>query len=89
MNTLRQLCAAVVLTFTIALSASAGDMHTTAPTPPQTAPTPAPAQGEMSTTHNGEISTGAPGDMHTTETSADATLAGVVVDLVRGVLALL
>lgn len=85
MNNLRHLCAAVVLTLTIALSTSAGDMHTTAPTPPPSAP----ASGEMSTTLNGDMHTGAPGDIHTTEASADVTLAGVVVDLVQGVLALL
>ncbi len=89
MNTLRHLCAAVVLTLTISLSASAGDMHTTAPTPPPPAPTPAQAQGEMTTGLNGNMHTGAAGDMHTTETSADVTLAGAVVDLVQGVLALL
>ena len=81
MNTLRNICAAVVLTLTIALSTAAGDMHTTAPTPPQPAPTPVEAQGE--------ITTGLNGDMHTTESGADVTLAGAVVDLVQGVLALL
>jgi hypothetical protein len=80
MNTLRQLCAALVLTLMIALSTSAGDMHTTV-APPQPAPTPAEAQGN--------IHTGAPGDIHTTEATAAEVLAGAVVDLVQGVLALL
>jgi hypothetical protein len=56
---------------------------------PEPTPTPAEAQGDISTTLNGNMHTGAPGDMHTTETSADVTLAGAVVDLVQGVLALL
>ena len=89
MKTSHKPCAAIVLTFMLALSTSAGDIHTTAPTPPQSAPSSAPAPGEMSTPLNGTLHTGAPGDMHTTETSADVTLAGAVVNLVQGVLALL
>ncbi|HEX8285535.1 MAG TPA: hypothetical protein VF588_19425 [Pyrinomonadaceae bacterium] len=43
----------------------------------------------MSTTLNGTMHTGEPGDIHTTEAAADVTLAGAVVDLVQGVLSLL
>lgn len=78
MRILGKLFAAYVLTLTLALSTLAGDISTPL-APPQPAPAPAEAQGVIST----------PGDMHTTETSADVTLAGVVVDLVEGVLALL
>lgn len=88
MKTLRRLCGASVLTLTFALFASAGEMSTPlAPPPP--APPSAPAQGEMSTTLNGTMHTGEPGDIHTTEAAADVTLAGAVVDLVQGVLSLL
>ena len=80
MKTLRRLCSTIVLTLMLALSASAGDIHTTV-TPPQPAPTPAEAQGE--------ITTGVNGDMHTTEATAEEVLAGAVVDLVQGVLSLL
>lgn len=56
MKTLRQLFAVIVLTLMIAVSSSAGDMHTTAPAPPPPS-TPAPVEGEMSTTFYGDIHT--------------------------------
>ena len=83
MRTLRRLFAAVVFTLMFTLSTFAGEMSTTV------APPSAPAQDEMTTGLNGDISTGAPGDIHTTEEAADVTLAGAVVDLVQGVLSLL
>lgn len=83
MRAIRRICTASVLSLFFTLPAFAGEISTTV------APPPAPAQGEMTTGLNGNIHTGAPGDMHTTETSADVTLAGAVVDLVQGVLALL
>jgi hypothetical protein len=88
MKTFRQLCVAVVLSLVFSLSTSAGDMHTTVGGP-QPAPTPAPMEGETTTSLNGNIHTGAPDEMHTGEATADATLAEAVVDLVQGVLALL
>jgi hypothetical protein len=63
----------------IAVSSSAGNMHTTAPTPP---PDPAPSGGETSTTTDG--------DMHTGD--SDETTAAVVagaLSLVQGVWSLL
>lgn len=84
MRIVRRFLAVSVLAFTLVTTMHAGVISTPAPQP-----TPAPAQGEISTTLNGDMHTGAPGDIHTTETSADVTLAGAVVDLVQGVLALL
>src|SRR5215207_910199 len=57
MKTLRQLFAVIVLTLTIAVPSSAGNMHTTAPTPPPD-PTPATTQGEMTTSDGGDMHTG-------------------------------
>lgn len=85
MKKLQQICAALLLLATLSISASAGQIEIGSPQPPP----PAPAQGDISTTLNSTLHTGAPGDMHTTEASADVTLAGAVVDLVQGVLALL
>ncbi|MCA1621593.1 MAG: hypothetical protein LC795_20440 [Acidobacteria bacterium] len=79
MKTVRYFFSALALTSALSLSTFAGDIHTGLE--PQPTPTPVEAQGETSTTLNG--------DMHTTEAGADVTLAGAVVDLVRGVLALL
>ena len=83
MKTLRQLFAVIVLTLMLSLSSSAGDIHTTV-APPQPAPTPTGAEGEMSTTVNG--------DMHTTNsdeaTVGDAVVADVL-SLVQVVLSLL
>lgn len=83
MKTLRQLFAVIVLTLTIAVSSSAGDMHTTAPTP-QPAPTPASVEGDVSTPVNGTI--------HTTNsdeaTAGEAVVAGAL-SLLQGVLSLL
>lgn len=85
MRTLRRLCTASVLSLAFTLSAFAGEISTTVAPPPPSAP----AQGEITTGLNGNMHTGAPGDIHTTESSADVTLAGAVVDLVQGVLSLL
>jgi hypothetical protein len=43
----------------------------------------------MSTPVNGDITTSAPGDMHTTEEAGEGSLAGAVVGLVQTVLSLL
>jgi hypothetical protein len=83
MKTLRQLFAVIVLILTIALSSSAGDMHTTAPTP-QPSPTPEAATGETTTGVDGDIHTG-----DTDEAAAgDAVVAGAL-SLLQGVLSLL
>lgn len=87
MRTKRKFFAASILAFALSVSATAGDLHTGVQ--PEPTPTPAEAQGDISTTLNGNIHTGAPGEMSTPEASADVTLAGAVVDLVQGVLALL
>jgi hypothetical protein len=81
MKTLRQLFAVIVLTLMIAVSSSAGDMHTTAPAPQ---PTPTPAEGEVSTTFNGNIHTG-----DTEEANAGEAVAADVLSLVQVVLSLL
>lgn len=83
MKTLRQLFAVIVLTFVLALSSYAGDIHTTV-APPQPAPAPAAVQGEMSTTANGNMHTG-----DTDEAAAgDAVVAGAL-SLLQGVWSLL
>lgn len=74
MKTLRQLFAVIVLTLMITASSSAGDMHTTAPTPP---PASEPAGGDI---HTGNSDGG---DMHTGDT--DGVAAG---DAVAGALSL-
>jgi hypothetical protein len=83
MKSLRKLCTAYVLILALACSALAGDISTPL-APPQPAQTPAPAEGEMSTTFYG--------DMHTTNTdevtAGDAVVAGAL-SLVQGVLSLL
>lgn len=84
MRIVRRFLAVSALALTLVTTVHAGVISTPAPQP-----TPAPAQGEMSTTLNGTIHAGAPGEIQTGEASADVTLAGVVVDLVQGVLALL
>jgi hypothetical protein len=81
MKTLRQLFAVIVLTLMIAVSSSAGDMHTTAPAPQ---PTQAPAEGDMSTTVNGDIHTGNSDEA----TAGEAVVAGAL-SLLQGVLSLL
>lgn len=82
MKKLQKPCATLLLISTLTLSAFAGQIEIGSPQPP-------PAQGDISTTLNGEMTAGAPEDMHATETSADVTLAGALVDLVQGVLSLL
>ena len=87
MKNLQKFCAALLLISTLSLSVFAGQIEIGYQPTPQ--PTPAQSQGEISTTINGTIHTGAPGDIHTTEATADVTLAEAVVGLVQGVLALL
>jgi hypothetical protein len=55
MRTLRRISTASALVFTLALSTFAGEITTGIA--PQPAPTPATAEGEMSTPLNGDIST--------------------------------
>src|SRR5215212_6553708 len=83
MKTLRQLFTAIVLTLMIAVSSSAGNMHTTAPAPPPD-PTPATTAGEMSTPPNGTIHTG-----NSDEAGAGDALAAGALSLLEGVLSLL
>jgi hypothetical protein len=87
MRTMRNLFAVLVLLAALSTSLFAGTMHTGIE--PQPTPTPAPMEGETATSLNGNIHTGAPGDIHTGEAAADVALAEAVVDLVQGVLALL
>ena len=87
MKPMRYLFAALVLASALSMSGFAGTIHTGIQ--PQPTPTPAEANGEMSTTVNGTTHTGAPGDLHTGEATAEGVLAEAVVDLVQGVLALL
>lgn len=75
MKTLRQLFAVIVLTFMLALSSSAGIIHTTEPTPPP-ASEPATAGGDIHTGNSDEA------------TAGDAVVAGAL-SLLQGVLALL
>jgi hypothetical protein len=82
MKTLRQLFAVIVLTLMLALSSSAGDIHTTV-APPQPAPTPAAAEGEITTGANGNIHTG-----NSDETTDEVLVAGAL-GLLQGVLSLL
>lgn len=89
MKKLQKFSAALLLIGTLSLSAFAGQIEIGYEPTPQPSPTPASAQGEMSTTVNGTIHTGVNGDMHTTGASAEGVLAGAVVDLVQGVLSLL
>jgi hypothetical protein len=82
MKTLRQLFAVIVLTLMIAVPSSAGNMHTTAPTPPPD-PTPATTQGEMTTGDGGDIHTG-----NSDEATAGEAVAADVLSLVQVVLSL-
>lgn len=82
MKTLCEFFAAAVLIVTIATSLFAGDMHTTI-TDPQPAPTTTTAEGEMSTTVNGDIST-----TNSEEAGGDSVVA-TAVSLVESVLSLL
>ena len=86
MKKLNKFCAALLLISTLSLSAFGGQIEIGYEPTPQ--PTPTQAQGDISTT-NGTMHAGAPGDMHTTEPTAETTLAEAVVGLVQGVLALL
>ena len=83
MKTLRQLFAVIVLTLMIAVPSSAGNMHTTAPTPPSN-PTPAATEGEISTSDGGDMHTGNSDEA----TAGDAVVAGAL-SLLQGVLSLL
>ena len=81
MRTLRYFFAAFLLVTALSFSASAGDIHTGAPQPP---PTPATADGEMTTGLNGDMHTGGSDEA----TAGDAVAAGALA-LVQGVLSLL
>ena len=83
MRTFRRLLTVSVFVSALTLFTFAGEI-TTGVAPPQPAPTPAAAEGEMSTPLNG--------DMHTTNsdeaTAGDAVVAGAL-SLLQGVLSLL
>ena len=83
MKTLRQLFAVIVLTLMLAMSSSAGDIHTTV-APPEPAPTPASAPGEMTTGVNGNMHTG-----NSDEATAGEAVVADALSLVQGVLSLL
>jgi hypothetical protein len=81
MRTFRQLCAAFVLTLTLALSAFAGDISTTVVSqPPPSTSQAAMTQGDISTTVTGEISTGVTATDSATE---------FVLNLILGVFSLI
>jgi len=78
---MRNFFAASVLAFALSLSTIAGTIHTGAPQP---VPTPTPAEGEMSTTVNGDMHTGNSDEA----TAGDAVVAGAL-SLLQSVLSLL
>ena len=80
MKSVRYLFAVCVLASVLSMSSIAGTMHTGAPQP---APTPATAEGEM-TTDGGTIHTGDSDEA----TAGDAVVAGAL-SLLQGVLSLL
>ena len=83
MKTLRYFLATSLLTLLLTITAFAGEM-TTGITTPQPAPTPATAEGEMTT--------GDGGDIHTTnsdEATAGGAVAEAALSLLQGVLSLL
>jgi hypothetical protein len=81
MKLMRYLFAASVLASVLSISAFAGNIHTGAPQP---TPTPEPAEGEISTTANGDMHTGNSDEA----TAGDAVVAGAL-SLLQGVLSLL
>lgn len=83
MKTLGRIFAAYVLVVTLALSVVGGDMSTPL-APPQPAPTPATAEGEMSTPAKGDMHTGSSDEA----TAGDAVVAGAL-SLLQSVLSLL
>ena len=81
MRTFRQLCAASVLTLSLAVSAFAGDISTTVVSqPPPSTSQSATTQGDISTTVAGDISTGVTATDSTTE---------FVVNLILGMFSLI
>lgn len=80
MKTLRQLCLASVVTFTLALPALAGEMQTTI-APPQPAQS-ATSQGEIDTTIIGQEETGS------SEATATDSATELALNLLQSVLAL-
>lgn len=82
MKPMRYLFATFVLASALSMSTFAGTIHTGAPEPPP----------DVTTTAEGEISTTLNGDMHTTNsdegTAGDAVVAGAL-SLLQGVLSLL
>ncbi len=88
MKTFQQLCVAIVFSLMLALSASAGDMHTTIGGS-QPSPTPAPMVGQIEIGLNGTMHTGAPGDIHTTDATTEGVVAGAAASVMQVVLSLL
>ncbi len=88
MKTLRQLCAASVLTLVLTVSAFAGVMSTgvTEPPPPPS-PSTATPEGDMTTGAAGEISTTVAGEISTGVSSTDPAT-GVTLNLLLHVLSL-
>lgn len=82
MRTLRQVCAASVLTFILALSAFAGEIQTTIVSQP---PSPPPSGQE---TTAGQMGTGSAGEIETTVTVTDA-VTQATRSLIQGVLSLI
>ena len=80
MKTLRQLCLASVVTFTLALPALAGEMQTTV-APPQPAQS-ATSQGEIDTTITGQEELGS------SEATAADSATELTLNLLQSVLAL-
>ena len=80
MKPLRQLCLALVFTFTLALPAFAGEMQTTV-APPQPAQS-ATTQGEMQTTVTGQE------EADSSEATAADSAAEAVLNLLQSVLSL-
>ena len=81
MRTLQRLCAAFVLTATLALPALAGQIETTF------APPPPPQQSTSQVTTTGQIETTVTGQIETTATSTDP-VTQTVLSLLQSVLAL-
>jgi hypothetical protein len=79
MKTLRQLCVALVFTFTLVLPALGGEISTTVATPPAHATT---TGGEIETTRTGDIETGS------SEATVSDSATRVALNLLQGVLSL-
>lgn len=84
MKTLKQVCAALVLTLTLALSAFAGEIQTTVVSQP---PPPSTTQGDSSATSTGEIQTTVAGEIQTSITATNPATE-IVLNLILGVFSL-